>query len=79
VLKLVDSKRTESLQTLDLSDNLLDSNFPVFIRVLRDQCPVLSELLLGGNKNLKNAANMQIAKPKKIISSGLPLIIRLDL
>lgn len=36
VLKLVDSKRTESLQTLDLSDNLLDSNFPVFIRVLRD-------------------------------------------
>ena len=36
VLKLVDSKRTESLQTLDLRDNLLDANFPVFSKVLRD-------------------------------------------
>lgn len=78
-MKLVDSKRTESLITLDLRDNLLDSNFPVFARVLRDQCPMLSDLLLGGNKNLKSAANMQIAKPSKKVSSGLPMIIRLDL
>lgn len=65
ILKLVDSKKTDSLQTLDLSENLLDANFPVISKVIRDQCPQLSDLILGGNKNLKNSPNMQVAKPKK--------------
>jgi hypothetical protein len=44
---------------------LLDANFAVINRVLREACPLLTELLMSGNKNLKNCPNMQIAKPKK--------------
>lgn len=72
VLKLSDSKKITNLATLDLSENLLDGNFPVIIRALKDNCDFLANVFLGGNKGIKNSNNMQIAKGKK--SSCLPLL-----
>ena len=46
------------------------------MRVLREHSPQLSELLLAGNRNIKNCQNMQIAKPKVKLGS---LLLRLDL
>jgi hypothetical protein len=76
VLKLADCKRVEGLQSLDVGDNLLDVNFTLIARVLKEQCPFLAELLCENNRNLKNCANFQIVKPKRHMSNYL---LRLDL
>ena len=76
VLKLADCKQVEGLQSIDLGENLLDVNFTIIARVLKESCPFLAELLCYNNKNLKNCANFQIVKPKRHVSSYL---LRLDL
>lgn len=65
VLKLAESKKLTNLATLDLTDNLLDSNFPVIIRSLKENCDLLANIFLSGNRGLKNSNNLQIAKGKK--------------
>ena len=46
VLKLADSKKVEGLQMIDLGENLLDTNFTLIVRVLKEACPFMSELLV---------------------------------
>lgn len=36
ILKLADSKKITNLVTLDLSENILDSNFPVIMRLFKE-------------------------------------------
>lgn len=65
LLKLADSKRVEALVRVDLGNNLLDQNVMMSVKLLRENCAQLQDLMLNGNKNVKNCGNFQIQKPKR--------------
>lgn len=57
ILQLSDSKKLVQLTHLDLSDNLIERNFTVITKVLKEKCDFLQELMLAGNKGLKKVQN----------------------
>ena len=77
ILQLAESKKLSQIQSLDLSHNLIERNFQVIIKVMKEKCDFLANLSVAENKGMKYCGNMQIAKAKK--GTGLPLLQRLDL
>ena len=57
ILQLSDSKKLVQLTHLDLSDNLIERNFTVITKILKEKCDFLQEFMLGGNKGLKKVQN----------------------
>ena len=57
ILQLSDSKKLVQLTHFDLSDNLIERNFTVITKILKEKCDFLQEFMLGGNKGLKKVQN----------------------
>ena len=72
ILSLAESKKLSQITTLDLSENLIERNFQVIIKVLKEKCDFLANLAVSENKGMKHCGNMQITKAKK--ATGLPLL-----
>ena len=56
-LQLSDSKKLVQLTHFDLSDNLIERNFTVITKILKEKCDFLQEFMLSGNKGLKKVQN----------------------
>lgn len=57
ILQLSDSKKLVQLTHFDLSANLIERNFTVITKVLKEKCDFLQEFMLAGNKGLKKVQN----------------------
>lgn len=63
------------LKKIDLSENLIEKNFQLVTRYLKENCEQLSEIALAENKGIRKGGNTQIAKAKiKGMSSLTPLL-----
>eukprot|EP00347_Sterkiella_histriomuscorum_P018502 403345268 len=77
ILNLIQSNKLVKIEHFDLSYNEIEKTFPLLMKYLKETCDYLQNFYIQENKMIKNSQTMQISKPKK--SSGLPLLIRLDL
>ena len=76
-MQLVEGKKLGQIQSIDLSENMLDRNFQTIFKILKEKCDFLVDFMAAENKGIKRCGNMQIARGKK--AGGLPLLQRLDL
>lgn len=70
--------KISSLETVDVSNNLLGPGFILFMRQIREQCDFLQNLICAGNIGIKHCQTIQIAKSKKP-SQSPTMLVRLDL
>ena len=70
--------KISSLETIDLSHNLLSQGFILLMRQIREQCDFLQNLICAGNTGIKHCQTIQIAKSKKP-SESPTMLVRLDL
>ena len=57
-MQIADSKKLVHLVTLDLSENLIERNFTVIMKVLKEKCDFLANLFVAGNRGMKHCASM---------------------
>ena len=73
----LEGQRCASLEFVDISGNLLGSEFTMIFRQMRESCDYLTNLICANNSGIKRAPSMQVAKSR--LNLDAVLLQRLDL
>ena len=60
----LEGQRCASLEFVDISGNLLGSEFTMIFRQMRESCDYLANLICANNSGIKRAPSMQVAKSR---------------
>lgn len=73
----LEGQRCASLEYIDVSSNLLGSEFTMIFRQIRESCDYLTNFICAQNTGIKRAPSMQVAKSR--LNLDAVLLQRLDL